>query len=143
MLGGNKKRKRSSHIDTLVGQSTELVGELRFSGGLHVDGTIRGRVVAAGDSGSLLSLSEKGAIEGEVRVPNVIINGRVVGDVYAGEQVELAAHARVTGDVHYGVMEMAMGAEVNGSLVHRAQGSPQAVLREVTSGPTAGVKAAD
>lgn len=117
MLGGNKKRKRTSHIDTLVGQSTELTGELHFTGGLHVDGTIRGAVVAS-DSGSLLSLSEKGAIEGEVRVPNVIINGRVEGDVYAAEHVELAAQARVNGDVYYGLIEMAMGAEVNGKLVH-------------------------
>ena len=69
----------------------------------------------------MLTVSEKGRIEGDVRVPNLILNGAVQGDVYASERVELASHARVTGNVYYNLIEMAMGAEVNGNLVHRAE----------------------
>ena len=89
-----------------------------FSGGLHIDGTIRGNVIADPESGSVLSLSERGLIEGEVRVPNVILNGTVIGDVYSSNQVDLAAQARVTGNVYYNLIEMERGAEVNGNLVH-------------------------
>lgn len=121
MLGKRGKPKKVARIDTLIGQHSEIRGDLAFSGGLHVDGTIRGDVSAPDDSGSILTLSEHGAIEGEVRVPHIVLNGSVVGDVHAAERIELAARARVTGNVYYNLIEMAMGAEVNGSLVHRSE----------------------
>ncbi len=117
----NSSSTKNAKIDTLIGQNTELRGDVVFSGGLHVDGTIKGNVIADQDSGSVLSLSERGVIEGELRVPNIVLNGCVVGDVYASNHVELAPHARVKGNVYYKVIEMARGAEVNGSLVHRAE----------------------
>ncbi|VAW72657.1 Integral membrane protein CcmA involved in cell shape determination, partial [hydrothermal vent metagenome] len=93
-------------------------GDLIFSGGLHVDGKIFGNVIAEGDSHSMLILSDQGQIEGEVRVPYVVLNGQVTGDVYANERVELSRHGRVKGNVYYNLLEMVMGAEVNGNLVH-------------------------
>jgi cytoskeletal protein CcmA (bactofilin family) len=69
----------------------------------------------------MLVLSEQGSIEGEIRVPYIVINGQVVGDIYASESVELAQHARITGNVYYNRIEVAMGAEVNGSLVHHQE----------------------
>ena len=129
MLGRRRKFK-SARIDSLVGHQTEMHGDLKFSGGLHVDGTIRGNVFADDDSESLLTLSEHGTIEGEVKVPNIILNGVVVGDVYARNHIELAPNARVTGNVYYTLIEMAMGAEVNGNLVHAGSGSGQALQFE-------------
>jgi cytoskeletal protein CcmA (bactofilin family) len=120
MWGRGKKRK-TTRIDTLIGQQTEVLGDVMFSGGLHVDGTIKGNVIADNDGSSVLSLSDRGTIEGEVRVPYVILNGVVVGDVHGSEHVELASNARVTGNVYYNLIEMAIGAEVNGKLVHIAQ----------------------
>ncbi len=120
MLGKRKKIK-PARIDSLIGQQTLLSGNLHFSGGLHIDGTVKGNVVAEEGSASVLTISEHGTIEGEVRVPNIIVNGTVNGDVYALEHIELAANARITGNVYYRLIEMAMGAEVNGSLVHGAQ----------------------
>ena len=136
-------KRKTARIDTLIGQHSEVTGDIAFSGGLHIDGTVKGNVSAEEGSASVLTLSEHGTIEGEVRVPNIIVNGTVRGDVHASERVELAPQARITGNVYYHLIEMAMGAEVNGSLVHRGQSSPQAVLREVTSEPPAGAKAAD
>ena len=117
MLGKRKKFK-SARIDSLIGHQTEMHGDIKFTGGLHVDGVIRGNVLADDGSGSLLTVSEHGTIEGEVKVPNIILNGTVIGDVYAREHIELAPKARVTGNVYYTLIEMAMGAEVNGNLVH-------------------------
>jgi len=122
MWGKAKTTTKSAKIDTLIGQNTELRGDVIFSGGLHIDGTVKGNVIADQDSGSVLSLSERGLIEGEVRVPNVVLNGTVVGDVHATNHIELAPHARVKGNVFYKVIEMARGAEVNGNLVHRGEG---------------------
>ncbi len=121
MWGQNKKPKQTAHIDSLIGQNTEIHGDVIFSGGLHVDGTIKGSVIAEKGEDSVLTLSERGIIEGEVKVPNVVVNGSVIGDVHATGHVELAAQARVHGNVYYSLIEMAMGAEVNGKLMHQAE----------------------
>lgn len=126
---GNGKKRKAVRIDTLIGQHTELHGDLHFSGGIHVDGTIKGNLIAGNDASSTLSLSEHGVIEGEVRVPHVTLNGTVIGDVYALESIELAPQARVTGNVYYNLIEMAMGAEVNGQLLHRSEGAAADVER--------------
>ena len=118
---GTSKKFKSTKIDSLIGHQTELFGDIRFTGGLHIDGTVKGNVLADGDAKSVLTLSEHGTIEGEVRVPNVVLNGVVIGDVHASGQIELAANTRITGNVYYRLIEMAMGAEVNGNLVHEVK----------------------
>ena len=114
---GRLKRFKAPKIATVIGNGTAVKGDLQFSGGLHVDGSVHGSVIAEQDDRSTLILSEQGLIEGDVRVPNIILNGKVVGDVYASQRVELAYNARVVGTLYYKALEMAMGAEVNGQLV--------------------------
>ena len=118
MFSKSPKKRKAGKINTLLGQQTEIQGDIRFSGGLHVDGTVKGNVSADNDGRSMLSLSESAVIEGAVSVPYVVLNGTVAGDVHSSEHVELAAKARITGNVHYNLLEMAIGAEVNGQLVH-------------------------
>ena len=130
MWGNNKKPKQTAHIDSLIGQNTEIHGDVIFSGGLHVDGTVKGSVIAEKGEDSVLTLSERGTIEGEVKVPNVVVNGSVIGDVHATGHVELAALARVHGNVYYSLIEMAMGAEVNGKLMHQEDTKGQAASEE-------------
>ncbi len=115
---GRRKNKKTTRMDTLVGPQSEVVGDIKFSGGLHVEGTIKGNVIAENDGRSLVQLTESGTIEGEIRAPFVVLNGVVIGDVHGGEHVELASKARVAGNVYYNLIEMAVGAEVNGKLVH-------------------------
>jgi len=113
----NKKSKRNSDLDSLVGENTKLIGDVHFSGGLHIDGTIKGNVIAEGED-SLVTTSEKARVEGNVHVHNIVLSGEVIGDVYALKHIELAPNARVTGNVYYNLIEMAGGAAVNGSLIH-------------------------
>ncbi|OOZ40257.1 cell shape determination protein CcmA [Solemya pervernicosa gill symbiont] len=120
MLGKSKKKKKTAKINSLIGTNTEVNGDVIFNGGLHVDGKVKGNVISHDDA-SVLTLSDQGMIEGEVKVPNVVLNGRVVGNVYAFDHIELASKASVTGNVYYDLLEMAMGAEVNGSLVHQKE----------------------
>ena len=129
MLGQGKKAKSggSSKVDTIIGQNTRLEGDLHFTGGLHVDGHIKGSIIAEAGSESVLTVSEHGSIEGDVRVPTVILNGTVTGDVRSGDRIELSTKAVVHGDVYYNLIEMAMGSAVNGSLVHQGSESSAVV----------------
>ena len=119
MFGWGKNTGCSS-IDTIIGEHTRLKGDIHFSGGLHIDGRVEGNISTEPGVDAVLTVSEQGSIEGDVQVPNLVLNGSVVGDVHVSERVELASHARVTGNLYYSLIEMSMGAEVNGSLVHRA-----------------------
>ncbi len=118
MFGGKNKAK-TVKVKTLISQDTEINGGLVFCGGLHLDGVIKGEVSAAtGDSRAMLTVGEAALIEGNVDVPYLRLDGRIVGDVRVAETVELAPHAIVTGDIYYNRLEMAIGAEVNGQLIH-------------------------
>lgn len=115
----NKPIHHDGHaIDTLIGPQVTIQGDLVFSGGLYVEGRIYGKVIAEEGERAVLTLAEQGRIEGEVQVPVVILNGQLQGDVYAAERVELAAKARVTGNVHYKIVEMRAGATLTGRLIH-------------------------
>jgi cytoskeletal protein CcmA (bactofilin family) len=119
MFGGKKNSKPQNRIDSLIGAGTHIDGNITFSGGLRIDGEIRGNISCEkGQSGTLV-VSEQASVEGEISVGHVVINGTVVGPVLAGESLELLPNARVTGDVEYHQLEMQQGAVVQGRLVHR------------------------
>ena len=118
------RRKQIPHnkVDTLVGSNSQVNGDLGFSGHCHIDGVVKGSVNADADSQSALSISEEATVEGGVTVPYVVLNGIVRGDVVASQRVELGPTARVIGNVYYNLIEMAIGAEINGKLVHQPEG---------------------
>ena len=113
-----KANKPRNRIDSLIGAGTRIEGNVTFSGGLRVDGEVKGNVIAAGEQPSTLVLSEQARIDGEIHVSHLVVNGAINGPVYSAEFLELQAHSRVKGDVHYNTLEMHLGAVVEGRLVH-------------------------
>jgi len=105
---GTKKRG-GGQINTLVGEGTRIKGDLRFEGGCHIDGVVNGSVISERDADAFLSLSEQGLVDGSVRVPRVSLNG-----------------AKINGNLHYELLEMAAGAEINGKLIHDSAQEPGA-----------------
>lgn len=122
MLGfGDSKDRSPRHgggVDTLVGPQVVIRGELQFAGGLYLEGQLIGRASAEPGAAATVTVAPRGRVEGELRAPVVIINGTVKGDVHASERLELGASARVEGNLHYAVIQMAAGAAVTGQLVH-------------------------
>jgi len=107
-------------VETLIGKSASVHGDVEFSGGLHIDGRVTGSVRARPGAPAALSVSEHGVIDGSVEAPSVVLNGRVNGDIIGSVRVILGAKARVQGNVHYSEIEMALGAEISGKLVPQA-----------------------
>ncbi len=128
-----RKQSRPAKIQTLIGLKTRIAGDLEFAGGLHLDGHINGNVRAAAGPGAILSVSEHGCIEGSVIVPCIILNGVVKGDIDAAERVELGPKARVLGNVYYTIIETAVGAQINGKLLHRGNQAPQGPQADETA----------
>ncbi|MEQ4573830.1 MULTISPECIES: bactofilin family protein [Gammaproteobacteria] len=118
MFGNKSGRGGQTVVDTLIGAQVVIRGDLTFSGGLYIEGRVVGKVIADEGSQAAVTLAETGIVEGEIRAPVVVINGKMTGDVHASEKVELAANARVQGNVHYQVVEMSAGAQLTGRLIH-------------------------
>ena len=115
----NERSSSASQAPSLIAHGTVIRGDLRFSGALHLDGRIEGAVLGEGDD-AIFTLSEHGHVQGEIRVPQAMINGHVTGDVHVTVRLELAAQARIDGDLRYHTMEMAAGAQVNGRMSRQA-----------------------
>jgi cytoskeletal protein CcmA (bactofilin family) len=103
---------------TLIAANTEITGDVKFVNQLYINGHVAGNVLAEAGTEATVVVSEEGSVAGEIRVPNVVVNGKVEGNVFASTRVELAAKAAVKGNVYYKLIEMQLGAMVDGQLVH-------------------------
>jgi cytoskeletal protein CcmA (bactofilin family) len=122
MFGKKAESKRQGQIDSLIGAGTQIEGNVRFTGGLRIDGEVKGNIDAVeGASSSTLVLSEQARIEGSVNVAHLILNGTIVGSVTVSESLEMQSKARIVGNVDYVLIEMHQGAVIEGHLVHRGK----------------------
>lgn len=119
-----KPKVNNGPASTLISHSTEIVGDVHFTGELIIEGNVKGNIYAEDDSGAVIRVPENGSVEGEICVPAIIINGFVQGDVRSAKHIELAAKAVVVGNVYYNLIEMVLGSEVNGNLMHIKTSGP-------------------
>lgn len=131
-----KTRMRGGEVTTLVGEGTEVTGNVRFNGGLHLDGRVEGNLEAT-TAEARLDISDKGRVVGEIHVATVIVNGGVEGDIHCSGRLILGNQAHIDGDVYYNVLEMAAGAAVNGKLMYRPQKEPLALEHQQARGEDA------
>ena len=122
-----KQDKPQKRIDCLIGAGTTVDGNVSFTGGLRVDGVVRGNVSTANGEAGTLVVSEQARIDGEIKVSHVVVNGTVNGPITANEFLELQAKARIVGDISYRTLEMHLGAVVQGRLDHAEPGSASVV----------------
>lgn len=130
---GNKNGSRTGSGVTLIATNCELIGDVHFSDQLLVNGIVKGNIHARAGSKAVITVSEKGQVNGEIRVPNVIINGCVCGDIHSDNHIELAAKAVIEGDIYYNVIEMVRCSRVDGNLVHLQDGKKEIKAVEVDS----------
>ncbi len=116
-----KRREQGLPVETLISRSVHVNGDIEFSGGLHVEGRVMGSVRAKPGVPSAVTVSEHGVIEGSVHAGSVVVNGAIHGGIHGGERVALGAKSRVRGDVRYGAIEMAEGAQISGKLEPQRQ----------------------
>jgi len=128
-----RQSRPQNRIDSLIGATTRIEGNVFFSGGLRVDGAVRGNVAALPDQAGTLVISEHARVDGEVRAAYIVVNGTINGPVHAYETLELQASSRVKGDVHYKSIEIQQGAVVEGRLVHHGAEANKSVELKLAS----------
>ena len=120
MFGSDKNVHKESGI-TLIASNCELAGDVVFNDELQINGLVEGNIIAKGGSKALDRVSKSGIVKGEIRAPNVVINGQIFGDVHSSNHIELAANAQIKGNVYYNLIEMVMGSRIDGGLIHRTE----------------------
>lgn len=140
-MWGSKKDIRKEAGITLIANNCEVVGDVYFSDQLLVNGIVKGNIYAREGSKAVVTVSKNGIVRGELRVPNIIINGQVIGDIHSDKHIELAANAQIKGNVHYSLIEMVMGSRVDGQLVHESDdaASKQPVKEPISTPQVAAV----
>lgn len=118
-------KTNTSTVPTLISNGTEILGDIHFDGELIIEGRVKGSIHALEDSLAVIRIADKGVVEGDIRVPSAVINGLVQGDVVCVKHIELASKAIVVGDLHYNLIEMVLGSEVNGKLMHINASKPE------------------
>lgn len=126
MLGNKKTRLsalESDKVETIIGKDVVIQGDLIFSGGLYIEGKVVGKVLSNHSADSILTLAPGGSVDGEIRVTKAIISGRLLGDIYSTERIELTETAQIQGNIHYKLLEITAGAMVSGQLIHDTKNS--------------------
>ena len=77
---GSSSSAQHNNAITLIAAGTEVEGDIRFRGTVHVEGSIKGNVSS---SDGKLQLIDGSSVDGNIRAAHVVINGHVIGDVYA------------------------------------------------------------
>ena len=108
---------QSQNLDTLIGQNTSIKGDVTFTGLMHIDGNVEGSIVSTTENDTL-TISESGRISGTIKAGNLLINGTIEGDITASAKIEVAAKARINGNIYYVNIEMESGSQVNGKLIY-------------------------
>lgn len=129
-----KTSKPQNRIDSLIGVTTRIEGNVFFSGGLRVDGVVKGNVAALPDQPGTLVVSAEARIEGEVVAAHIVVNGTINGPVNATETLELQPNSKVKGDVQYKSIEVHQGAVVEGRLVHQGAEAKAVELKLASGG---------
>ena len=127
MFERKKHAPPQKRIDCLIGAGTTVQGDVSFTGGLRIDGIVRGNVTTANGETGTLVVSEQARVDGEIKVSHVVVNGMVNGPIIANDFLELQAKAKVTGDIEYRTLEMHLGAVIQGRLNHAEPGTASVV----------------
>ena len=101
----------SAGLATVIGKSCEVKGAIIPTGGVRVDGNIEGGVI----SEETVIVGENAVVKGDIRGSNVVIAGRVNGDVTATEKLEILHTGRLYGDIITPKIAMAEGVVFEGT----------------------------
>lgn len=112
-----------SNKSSLLETDIEIVGDIAFQGELYLQGKVSGNIVAPVESDAALYLQEPSQVVGEIRAPQLVIAGKVSGDIFASRRVFIKATAEITGNIHYSEIQVEGGASIDGALM--ALGKPE------------------
>ena len=113
MLG----KKSQNNIETIVGNGTQISGELSTKGTIRIEGIVAGNIDA-----DWVIVGESGSIRGNTRTRGIVVDGTVEGNIDADETIELSNKSRISGDLLTKKLSIAEGAMFDGQSRMKGEG---------------------
>lgn len=95
----------NDNIETHIGSTASLSGVLKAEGTIRIDGVFEGEIETAAN----VIIGRTGKVKANIRARNVLVAGRVMGDVFAHERLEILPSGGVRGDVEAAVFHLEEG----------------------------------
>jgi len=108
-------------ISTIIAKGTKITGNIDMQGSLRIDGYLKGQV----NSSETLTVGGTGVVEGEVRVKEAVVGGKVMGNLIATQKVELESNASIMGDVKTRIFVIKEGGVFHGNCSMKAETESQ------------------
>ena len=115
-------------FETIVGPATEVHGRLVADESLRIDGRVIGNIEARQGKCVSIALGQTGFVQGDIYAYRVLVAGKIEGNIYAVERVELHEGAEVKGDITYGQLGIEHGAKLNGLMISRNGEEPEGMV---------------
>src|SRR5689334_23842646 len=108
----SRSRRASSRkkLTAFLDEGSEIEGKYTFTGTVLLNGKFQGEIA----SPDTLIIGERGVVNACIRAGTLVVNGELVGNVYASERVELSGKARVLGDVQAPIVVLEEGVMFEG-----------------------------
>lgn len=90
-----EKSNRGSGINTFLGPGAKYTGKLEASGSVQIDGVFDGEIVVKGT----LLVGRDGSVKAKTDAQNVVVHGKLEGDIAASAKVELMGGSTFLGSV--------------------------------------------
>ena len=113
----NKSLGESQEVfESIIGPTLRVEGNLIIQKGVRIDGIVDGNILQQDGQDSVVAISEKASVTGDVKANSVILSGYLKGNIFAKTRVELLKTARIDGNISYSSIGMEVGAIINGTL---------------------------
>ena len=96
-----------------IGQSVTIKGTLVGKEDLTIDGKVEGKIEL---EGHMLTIGEHGVIQADLQAKNIVVHGRLEGNVSADDKVEISATGSVQGDIRAPRVAILEGAAFKGGI---------------------------
>ncbi len=105
-----EKKIRPEDAETIIGAGVKVEGTFVSFGNVIVKGQVSGSVETKND----LKVENGALIEADVKAKNAYVAGEIKGNLKAEEKIDLAASAKITGDISCKILGINEGAIFNG-----------------------------
>lgn len=104
------------NFESIIGTTLVIKGDLHISKGIRIDGKLFGSIFQEENQTATVAISESAEIIGDIHAQHVIVSGKLTGNIFALERVELLSNAHVVGNIQYGSIGIDVGAKIHGNL---------------------------
>lgn len=130
-MKSSSHRKNLQNFDSIIGTATRIEGNLYIDESMRIDGKLKGNLIQEIGKSRWIIIGPAGEINGDIRAQNVCVLGKVIGNIFATESIELMDGSEVRGNITHKSITVEPGASVHGQLIANSKDDSEAAALRV------------